>query len=505
MQTVTVLMVLALGILSGTAALALARALSGGGHPARPPLDRDSEEDFTGAAEDLAALIRFRTVSWFEPDLEDGEAFASLPAELARRWPLVMARTLRREAGDRAILLEWPGSDSTLAPLVLAAHWDVVPPGDGWSFDPFSAGVEGDEIRGRGAQDTKVTMAAILGACERLARAGWTPHRTIFLAFGGDEETGGTRGARRMAEWFRERGLRAACLLDEGGIIADGMLSFVDRPLALIGTAEKGYLDATIETLGSGGHASMPPRSTAAGGLARAVSALERRPFPARLVPTARAFLGALSDHAPFGYRLLFRNLWLFGPLVIRAFSRSPTTDALVRTTMAFTMLEGSPKENVLPERARANVNVRILPGETIASALARLDRIARRRGARAYAAHEGSASDPSPETPPSGPAWDALAKALSSTRPDAGMLPFLFSAGTDTKHWVGVADSIYRFAPILQTPADLARVHGRDERVAKGELRKATLFYREFMKAYCGPDGETADAPGRVSAGERS
>jgi len=155
-------------------------------------------------------------------------------------------------------------------------------------------------------------------------------------------------------------------------------------------------------------------------------------------------------------------------------------------------MLEGSQKENVLPERARANANVRILPGETVATALGRLDRIARSRGARAYAAHEGTASDPSPETPPVGPAWEALNAALAASRPEAGVLPFLFSAGTDTKHWVGVADAIFRFATILQTPADLARVHGRDERIAVDEVRRAALFYREFIREFCGPRDAT-------------
>ncbi|HOX19246.1 MAG TPA: M20/M25/M40 family metallo-hydrolase, partial [Spirochaetales bacterium] len=257
MQTGTLLMAFAMSWLGLALAVSIIRALNT--PPPSPPRSLGPEvlEEFAGVEEDLAALIRFPTVSWFEADREDTVAFASLPAEVARRWPLIAARTLRREAGGRAILLEWPGEDSSLPPLVLAAHWDVVPAGEGWSFDPFSGSVEMGEVRGRGAQDTKVTMAAILGACERLARSSWAPRRTLFLAFGGDEEVGGIRGAGRMAAWFRERGLRAACLLDEGGVIADGMLSFVDRPLALIGTAEKGYLDATVETIGSGGHASM--------------------------------------------------------------------------------------------------------------------------------------------------------------------------------------------------------------------------------------------------------
>lgn len=492
MQTGTLLILSAMGFLGLLLSILIFRAAS---TPLPPPprrLGSDILEEFSGVEEDLAALIRYPTVSWFEAGREDAAAFTSLPVEVARRWPLIAARTLRREAGDRAILLEWPGTDGSLQPLVLSAHWDVVPADEGWIFAPFSGSVENGEVRGRGAQDTKVTMAAILGACERLARASWNPRRTLFLAFGGDEEVGGIRGAARMAAWFRERGLRAACLLDEGDVIADGLLSFVDRPLALIGTAEKGYLDATVETVGAGGHASMPPRSTAAGSLARAVAALERRPFPPRLVPTVRAFLDGLARYAPFAYRVLFRNLWLFGPLIVESFSSRPSTDALARTTIAFTMLEGSPKENVLPERARANANVRILPGETIATALGRLDRIARSRRARAYAAHEGTASDPSPETLPAGPAWEALNAALAASRPEAGVLPFLFSAGTDSKHWVGLADAIFRFAPILQTPADLSRVHGRDERIAVDEVRRATLFYREFIREFCGPRDAT-------------
>jgi carboxypeptidase PM20D1 len=278
--------------------------------------------------------------------------------------------------------------------------------------------------------------------------------------------------------------VKASFLLDEGGPIADGMLSFASRPLALVGIAEKGYMDVSVEAEGAGGHASMPPRRSAAGNLARAVVAIESSPPRARLGFAVRSFLDGLSPYVPFAIRALFRNLWLFGPLVKLFFGSGHTTNAMVRTTYAPTMLQGSAKENVLADIARANVNVRILPGESSGEVLARMARLARPSGATVRIAHPEALVEPLPESPVDHEGYRAVEAALARSFPEAACVPFLFSAGTDTKHYRGAVEAMYRLTPIKQSSTQMEGVHGRDERVEVPNLRRCEIFYKRLLES---------------------
>jgi len=454
--------------------------------PPAPPLGGAELAAAAGVEDALAALVRRPTVSSYDPGAEDGAAFEALMADLPRLFPAAHAAMAREELGDRALLYRWEGKDPSLEPVILCAHFDVVPADDEreWSRPPFSGLIEEGEVWGRGTQDIKCTLASMLHAAERLALSGFSPRRTIYMAFGGDEEAGGTRGAKRIGEALEERGVRASFLLDEGGPIADGMLSFADRPLALIGISEKGYIDVLVEAEGSGGHASMPPAKTAVGRVARTVAAIEAYPPKSRLCFTTRAFLSALASFSPFGLRLLCRNLWLFGPVIRAVFGSGRMTNALVRTTYAPTMLSGSPKENVLADRASANVNVRILPGDSAAGVIRRAEGIARAEGAKARPAHPEAVVEPLPESPVDHEGFRAIEAALASSFPEAAALPFLFCAGTDTKHYRRVAGAIYRLTPLRQSTADLDGIHGRNERVAVDNLRRCELFYEALISS---------------------
>ncbi|MDX9899181.1 MAG: M20/M25/M40 family metallo-hydrolase [Spirochaetia bacterium] len=482
-------MYVVLGIVGAAIALlALLIARTALGPKAQAPgmLEPERLEAFSGAEVKLAALIRIPTISCFDPLEEDDAAFRSLCRLTLELFPKVHDRLLAPDVGNRAMLFEWPGSDATLSPVILTAHFDVVPPGDEslWDKPPFSGELSDGYVHGRGAQDVKIMMCCALEATERLLELGFVPKRTLYLAFGGDEETGGVRGAAAIAALLANRGVKASFLLDEGGFVASGMLGFADRPLALIGVAEKGYVDVALSASGTGGHASMPPRHTAAGLVAKAVALSEARPFPARITPTMARFLESLAPFTPFIYRLLFRNLFITAPLVKAAFSSSPTTNALVRTTTAATMLSGSDKENVLPDKARAILNVRVLPGSDVASTMARLEQLASKAGARADFAHHGHAVEPLPESPVDHDGYRAIAAGVADAFPEAGAVPFLFTAGTDTKHYIDICEAIYRFEPILQTPEDLSAVHGANERVSVENIRRCCLFYDTLIRS---------------------
>jgi carboxypeptidase PM20D1 len=452
--------------------------------PRAEALPESSLEEAAGVEEALAAVVRRATVSSYDKASEDEAAFSGFKKDLERLFPKVHQAMTREDVGDRAILFTWKGRDKKLAPAIMCAHFDVVPAEDAeqWKHPPFSGDIAEGCVWGRGSQDIKLMLISSLHAAERLIGEGYAPQRTIYFAFGGDEEIGGSRGARRLGETLASRKVRAAFLLDEGGPVADGMLSFADRPLALIGIAEKGYMDVTVEAAGMGGHASMPPHRTAVGNLARALVAIDAAPPKAKLGFTVRHFLGRVASYSPFSIRILFRNLWLFGPLVKAVFGASATTNAMIRSTFAMTMLEGSPKENVLAGAARANINVRILPGSSSKKILDKMARLAGMHGAGVKLAHPEALVEPLPESPIDNEGYRAIEAALGQSFPDAAAVPFLFSAGTDTKHYRSVAEAMYRLTPLKQTTEQLRGVHGRDERVEVPNLRRCEIFYKRLL-----------------------
>jgi carboxypeptidase PM20D1 len=486
MSTATIVAIVVGSAFAAAVLVALMRALlTPRPGPQAAPLPESALEEAAGVEDALSAAVKRATVSHYGGAAEDEAAFAAFKKDLERLFPRVHAAMTREEIGDRALLYTWKGSEEKLSSAILCAHFDVVPAEDAaqWKRPPFSGDLAEGCVWGRGSQDIKLMLVSGLHAAERLLSEGFSPRRTIYFAFGGDEETGGSRGARRIGETLASRKVRAAFLLDEGGPVADGLLSFVDRPLALIGVAEKGYMDVAVEVAGAGGHASMPPHRTAAGNLARALVAIDAAQPKARIGFTVRQFLGSVSSYSSFAMRVVFRNLWLFGPLVKAVFSAGPATNAMIRTTFAPTMLQGSAGENVLADLARANVNVRILPGDSSAKVLSRMARIAGRHGARILPAHPEALVEPLPESSIDNDGYRAIKAALALSFPDAAAVPFLFSAGTDTKHYRLVTEAMYRLTPLKQSAEQLEGVHGRDERVEVSNLRRCEIFYKRLLE----------------------
>ncbi len=435
-------------------------------------------------AQKLSALVTFRTVSSFIPEEEDAKPFSDFPEALEKLFPAVHAEIERELVGPRGIVFRWQGKNPSLKPAMLCAHYDVVPASetDPWEEPPFSGAIERGFVWGRGTQDIKVQLASILEAAEELLTRRFTPERTLYFAFGGDEEVGGSRGAGAIAKWLDERGVRISWVIDEGSPVGKGLINFVRTPIALIGIAEKGYADIVIEVEGKGGHASMPPKHTALGMLARAIVDIETHPFPAKLTKTTIEFLGALAPHAAFPYRQIFSLRSQLKPAILAAFSASPSTNAMVRTTCAATMSEASPKENVLPTVARAVVNVRILPGTKSSEVIERLDSFLRPLGGRAYAKFPDHIVEASDESSTASEGWRSITSAISETFPDAVASPFLFTASTDTKHYRSLSDDIYRFTPLVQTNEDLGAVHNVNEKVSIENLERCVRFFASLM-----------------------
>jgi carboxypeptidase PM20D1 len=439
-----------------------------------------------GAVTRFAGALRLPTVSHQDPTQDDPAPFAALHRYLAATFPRVHA-TLRRETvGGRSLLFTWPGREPSLKPLLLLAHQDVVPVDpaseSAWTHPPFAGDVADGFVWGRGAMDDKGALVGLLETVETLVADGFAPRRTIVLAFGHDEEVGGGEGAVALARVLRERGVAPALVLDEGLAVTEDAVPDVAAPVALVGIAEKGYVSVELAVVAQGGHSSTPPRETAVGILAGAVAALERHPMPAAIGGPARRLFEFVGPEMGVVDRTAVANLWLFGPLVVRRLATTPATDALLRTTTAPTMLEGSVKENVLPVRARAVVNFRIRPGDTVAGVLAHVRRVV--GDARVQVAPYGpTRSEPSPEASVESAGFLALARTIREVFPGAIVAPSLVLGATDSRHYAVLGADVYRFLPFRLRLDDLKRVHGVDERLPVADYEEAVRFYGRLIR----------------------
>lgn len=443
------------------------------------------EGDPERVASHLAEAVRCATISHQDPEKFDPQPFAELRGVFERLYPRLHAALRREIVSDHSLLYTWEGTDRSLRPALLMGHLDVVPVELGtegnWTHPPFSGAIEDGFVWGRGTLDTKGSVVAILEAVEALVGEGYRPKRTVFLAFGHDEEVSGRRGAKAIAELLRLRRVELEWVLDEGGaILAEGSVSGVKASVAMIGVAEKGYLSLKLIAEGKGGHSAMPPRDTAVGRLARATGRLERRPFPPRLREPIVGFLAATAAHMSFSRRLALANLWLTRPLVARAMTRNPATAALVRTTTATTILHAGTKENVIPQSAQATVNLRLLPGETVDSALACVRRIV---GPGVRVEPVGEPWTPSPVSPTDTGTFRALSRVVGGLFPGTVVAPSLVVGATDSRYYASLSAGTFRFVPIALAREDMGRIHGTDERIPIEALGRCVAFFAELLK----------------------
>ena len=445
--------------------------------------------DERAVAERLARAVRFRTISYETPSEESRSELLKFHAFLAESFPGAYAALKLEIVGGYSMLFTWAGADPRAKPILLMAHQDVVPIAPGtekqWHAEPFGGEIRDGFIWGRGAWDDKGNLMAILEAVDSLAAAGFKPRRTVYLAFGHDEENGGAEGAAMIARLLAKRDVHCAFALDEGLLITEGIMPGVSAPVAVVGVAEKGSVTLRLTATAKPGHSSMPSATSAIGTLARALVRVEASSMPAAIGGVAGDMLDAVVPEMHGVNRVVLSNRWLFGPLILRQLEMAPSTNAMLRTTTAITVVRGGNKENVLPGEAEALVNFRLIPGDTAAAVV---DHVRHAIGDD----HVGievlaPASEASPVASHDSAAYRVLNRTIRELFPDVVVAPGLMIGGTDSRHMSAVADQIFRFSPVRARAEDLSRFHGTDERIAVANYADLIRFYGALIRNSAG------------------
>ena len=455
--------------------------------PRDVPPPADLAIDGEAAAQRLAAALRFRTVSHGPEAPVEADALVGLHAFLAEAFPKVHATLTREIVNGHSLLYTWTGGDAALKPILLSAHMDVVPVEPGteadWTHPPFAGAVADGFVWGRGAMDMKSSLMGILEGVEYLLNRGMAPRRTVYLAFGHDEEVGGANGTAKIAGLLAERGVRLDFTLDEGLVIAEGIVPGVSRPAALIGLAEKGKVSLELVARRECGHSSMPPLSTAVGRIGRALHRLETNQTPAALKSPVSEMFDALAPEMPIFMRAVVANRWLLGPLLLSRIEERRATNALIRTTTtAATIIRGGVKANMVPCEARAVVDFRVLPGDSVAGVIAHVR--ATIDDPEIHVRRFGSEpSEPSPVSDVGSASFAVLHRTVRQVFPDAVVAPGLVIGRTDSRHYATLADNGFRFLPLRLGPLDLKRIHGTDERVSLENYAEIVRFYVQVLR----------------------
>ncbi|MEZ4897090.1 MAG: M20 family peptidase [Saprospiraceae bacterium] len=424
----------------------------------------------------LQKAIQYKTISYSYPGKPDSTEFTGFHQYLATAFPLIDS-LLEKKVIRYSLLYKWEGSDPSLKPVALMSHMDVVPVDEGtladWEAPPFSGEIKNGMIYGRGTMDDKVSLMAIMEAVEMLLQSGYQPVRTIYLAFGHDEEIGGEQGAGAMAGYLESQGVQLDCVIDEGGLVMGGLVPGSDRSFAMINVAEKGYVSFELSITTEGGHSSMPAPDNTIGSLANAITKLEANQFPYKNTPLLREQMAKMGPYYPFVQKMAFANSWLFGKQILKVLN--------AHTTTAPTIFNGGVKDNIIPTSASAVVNFRVMTGETTEEVLQHIintvddDRITVKSVA--------NRNEPSPVSDYNSASYKTIEKTVQQLWPEMAVTPGLISGGTDTKHYQPIADNAYRFFPIRVTLSSITGFHGINEHLATENFKEIIQFYHLLIR----------------------
>lgn len=442
----------------------------------------DVKIDEQKAINDLAEMIRCKTISYYEDERIDKAEFDKFRQLLKDLYPTVNEKAELEYLAKTGVLYKVKGKSSE-KPSVFMAHYDVVPVEEEyWQKPAFDGIIEDGYLWGRGTLDTKGTLCGVMEAAEYLLSNGFIPENDMYFAFSGEEEVAGTT-APDMVKIFEERGIIPEFVIDEGGAVVENVFPGVSEPCALIGIAEKGMADVKLSIKSNGGHASSPPPHTIVGKLSKAVCDVENNPFKMQITKPVAEMFDTLGRYSTFTYKMIFANLWLFKPVLDMICKKSGgELNALVRTTTAFTQTQGSLASNVLPPTASAVTNVRICGTDTMESVTHYMKGVIKNDDISVEILH---GSDPCNTSSTDSEGWYKLKKAISQTWTDAIVSPYLMIAGSDSRHYSRISDKVYRFSAMALSSEERGLIHAHNERIPLDKIVDTVKFYVRLMKQF--------------------
>ena len=435
----------------------------------------------------LSRAIQCKTISNADPTKVDWPEFYKFHAFLDEAYPLI-AKTLEKEVVDKASLIyRWKGTNPDLEPIALLSHQDVVPvtPGteDDWEHPAFEGFNDGEFIWGRGAMDMKNHLIGVMEAVETLLEEGYVPERDVYLLFGHDEEVVASEfgGAKTIMQTLLSRGIHLDSVLDEGGaILPVNIKGVINKQLAGVGIAEKGYCDMEISLDFKGGHSSQPPKHTGAGKMADVIKDIENHQFPSHIEPYLAEMFHKIAKNTTYPVRTILCNLPILMPIVKEVMKQIPPAASFIRTTTGVTMMQGSPAPNVLPQTPKITVNFRAMPGTTSDDIVNHIRRVVRNKDININVLRK---KEPSKFSPTDSRAFKVIEQLCMQQNPDNIVTPFLVMGGTDACFYEPICENIYRFSPYVASTALLLCTHATNERVPIECLHDGVAFFKAYIR----------------------
>ncbi|KAF8770260.1 N-fatty-acyl-amino acid synthase/hydrolase PM20D1-like [Argiope bruennichi] len=444
--------------------------------------DKDYISDERGLTKRLSEALKFQTVNFKQHDYNRSE-LAKFISYITKSFPIIHKSSIitREVVNELSLLYHVRGSNTKLKPYLLTGHLDVVPVEEAyWDVPPFSGIVKDGFVWGRGSIDCKHVIMGVLEAVEFLLEKGYKPQRSFYFAFGHDEESHGVDGAKHISSLLKSRNITFEYILDEGTFVLDKLFPGIQFPVAMISISEKGMLDLELTVNDKPGHSSFPKRETPIVVMSKAVSKLEGDMFPSLFGTGPEiAMLEEFAYCVSFPLKVVLSNIWLFKPF-IPLFMRDPISSALHRTTTAVTIINGGHKVNVLPNSVTTRVNLRVHPGQTVSEAVDFVRRVVNDDRVQIKVLHQ---ADPHPLSPIDTFGYLTIKKSIKQIYNDTCVLPSLLIANTDTRWYLGLSESIYRFSLVRLNMNETGRFHGNNEKIGIKNYVEVVNFFLHLIK----------------------